>query len=83
MSLHLVTRDRPPVSAERAGALRVYGYACEGMLLAVKRGCEPRPQEDPDNPLTQIIPYYGIPVDMAVWWAKYVMREARRLGLWC
>lgn len=62
--------------------MRRFDDACEGLLLAVRMACQPAPHEDARYPLTLSVPYYGKPVDVAVWWALYVMREARRLRLY-
>lgn len=46
----------------------------EALALAVAKAC--RISDD------GYIAYYGTPSRIAVWWTRYVVREARRLGLY-
>ncbi len=60
-------------------ARRRFEFACLGLLDALAKACLPRPNP---SPLGQYIAGYGEPVGVAVWEARYVMRQARRLGLY-
>jgi hypothetical protein len=56
-----------------------FGHACEALRLAMETACLPVKS---DMPLHNYIPYYGEPVSRCLWYVRYLMREARRLGLY-
>ena len=62
------------VTIIRHGNRYIYDCACAGLVQSVKRAAS---RTAPDW-----IPYYGEVTERAVWNAKYVYREARRLGLY-
>lgn len=67
------------MTADRAAALRSFNNTCDGLVDTMQRACVVSPAE---HPVTGHVPYYGIPVRMAVWYAKETMRQAQRLGLY-
>ena len=68
-SFMAITSARPPRSLVDD---KIYGYACDGLLVAIANAC------DPNRPLFSA--YYGNAIDVAVWHARYVYRQARRRG---
>jgi hypothetical protein len=56
-----------------------YEHACDGLVLCIQNACEVSEQE---HPQTGTIPYYGHPINRALWMVRYVMGQARRLGLY-
>lgn len=56
-----------------------FQWACDGTIQCIRQACVISPLEHPD---TGNVAYYGHPVGRAVWFTRYLVREARRLGLY-
>jgi hypothetical protein len=59
----------------------LFDYACEGLVDAVKKAAA-LAKYPLGHAWHDYEPYYGTLVGTAVWQARYVMREAQRLGLY-
>jgi hypothetical protein len=58
----------------------LFDHHVNGLIEAVQKAAQPA-KYPPDHPLHDYEPYYGEIVGGAVWRAKHVVREAKRLGL--
>lgn len=61
-------------------ARHLFDYHADGLVEAVQKACQPA-KYPVGHPLHDYEAFYGPIVFRAVWQAKFVMREARRLGL--
>lgn len=53
-----------------------FGCDCDGLVSAIRRAATPGRYHGVD-------PSIGMdPTEQAIWWAQYVMRKARRLGVY-
>ena len=57
----------------------LFSHHCDGLIEAVKKAV--RPVDQVNGAWGDYLPYYGDLVGTAVWQAKFVAGEARRLGL--
>lgn len=61
-------------------SLHLFDYHCDGLLEAVRKAAAPA-KYPTGHPMHDYEPFYGELVGRAVWQARFVMREARRLDL--
>jgi hypothetical protein len=58
----------------------LFDHHADGLIESVKKAAAPA-KYPPGHPLHDYEPYFGELVGGAVWKTKFVVREARRLGL--